>query len=501
MNPDVIQGRSRNLASRLVDCQGNARQGGPAPGLTPPDPYGEPTFEQELDAMGYLGLTAPDSSGMRVCVMERSVHTPADLRPAGELAPSLALPWIVKLRYGVLGGLASLVLLTHYAFGISLPIRWLAIPLTLTACTNMLVYRFARRVGDRPALGYLLAFDTLALTALLALTGGPANPLTLLYLVQIALSAVVLSKEWTWSLGILSVLGFGFLFWAHVRVSLLEAHHTTEGFSIHLAGMWIAFAAATLLVTVFIGKVSEALRRREQEVLALQNLIGRHERLASIATLAAGAAHELGTPLGTIAITSRDMELRTMKGGGDPELAADARLVRSEVERCRAILQRMSARGAEQPGELPTHVSLADLLERVRGTFPAPDRQRIKVSVAADTSSALLPVDAIQQAVAALVRNGLDAATVLQPVTLSVAQAGHSLEFVVTDSGCGMSRDTLNRIAEPFFTTKEPGRGMGLGTYLVRVLAEQLGGRLTFESEPGKGTKAMLEIPWVSDGR
>jgi hypothetical protein len=86
---------------------------------------------------------------------------PADLRPAGELAPSLVLPWIVKLRYGVLGCLTVLILLIHFVFGVPLLLQWIALPLALTAVTNLLVYRFARRVGDRPALGYLLACDKL----------------------------------------------------------------------------------------------------------------------------------------------------------------------------------------------------------------------------------------------------------------------------------------------------------------------------------------------------
>ena len=101
---------------------------------------------------------------------------------------------------------------------------------------------------------------------------------------------MVLSKRWTWALGVLSVMCFGFLFPFHFDVSVFEAHHTTEGFSVHLVGMWIAFAAAALVVTVFIGKVSEALRRREQEVLSLQDRIARQERLASVVTLAARAA-------------------------------------------------------------------------------------------------------------------------------------------------------------------------------------------------------------------
>lgn len=437
---------------------------------------------------------------MRVCVTERRVPSPADLRPAGELAPSLALPWIVKLRYGVLAGQIVLILLTHFVFGVPLLIQWLAIPLALTAASNLLAYRCARRFGDRPALVYLLAFDTICLTALLALTGGPANPLSLLYLVQITLSAVILSKEWTWSLGVLAVVCFGFLFWAHVRVPVFEAHHSSEGFSVHLVGMWIAFVAAALLVTVFIGKVSEALRQREHEVLLLQGQLARQERLASIATLAAGAAHELGTPLATIAVASRDVEYHATEVSRDPELAGDARLIRSEVERCRSILQQMSARGAEQPGEAPVCLELAGLLENVRCDLPLPDRERVRVVLTGDPGVAVLPAGAARQALAALVRNALDAASEAQPVTLGVARTAGSLEFVVTDSGCGMSQETLNRIAEPFFTTKAPGGGMGLGTYLARVFAEQLGGRLAFDSEPGKGTTALLQLPLVRNG-
>jgi two-component system sensor histidine kinase RegB len=436
---------------------------------------------------------------MRVYVTERQAPAPADLRPAGELAPSLAFPWIVRLRYGVVAGQALLVLVTNFALGVPLPVRWLAIPLALTTGSNLLAYRFAHAVGDRPALGCLLAFDTLGLTTLLALTGGPANPLSLLYLVQITLSAVLLSKEWTWSLGVLSMICFGFLFWAHVRVSIFEGHHTGEGFSIHLAGMWIAFVAAALLVTVFIGKVSEALRRREQEVLLLQEQLAKHQRLASIATLAAGAAHELGTPLATIAVASRDVEFHATEVSGDPELARDARLIRSEVDRCRSILERMSAR-AGQPGERPVRVGLAALLEEVRCCFAPPERDRVRVAVIRDPGTVVVPAGATRQALVALVRNGLDAARDGQTVTLCVQQSVESLEFVVTDSGCGMTRETLDRIAEPFFTTKEPGRGMGLGTYLVRVFAEQLGGRLAFESEPGKGTRALLELPLTRNG-
>ena len=388
-----------------------------------------------------------------------------------------------------------MILTAHFVFGVQLPISWLILPLAVAALSNLLMHRFMGAFSDRHTLGILLTLDTLSLTALLSLTGGPANPFTLLYLVQITLSAVILSKEWTWAIGGLSVAGFAFLFPVHVRVSVFESHHTNEGFSVHLAGMWIAFAAASFVITLFIGKVSEALRKREQEALSLRDQVARDERLASIVSLAAGAAHELGTPLGTIAVVSRDLELLGQGALGSPDIASEARLIRSEVERCRLILQQMSARGAELAGETPAPLDLRETLGSVKQEFAPPERDLVRTEVAGECREVVLPPDATRQALLALVRNALDASDGKRPVMLTAQCAAGTVSFTVRDSGCGMRRETLERVAEPFFTTKPPGRGMGLGTFLVRAYAEALHGSLVFESEAGEGTAVTLELP------
>jgi two-component system, sensor histidine kinase RegB len=432
---------------------------------------------------------------MRVTVADHHDPQLLDLRPAGELAPNLALPWIVRLRYGVFFGQALLLLLTHFLFDVELPIAWISLPLALTAASNLMLPRVARTFGVRRALGSILALDTICLTALLALSGGPANPFTLLYLVQITLSAVVLSKEWTWVLGILSIAGFGLLFPMHTRVSIFEAHHAAEGFSIHLIGMWIAFVAGAFLITVFIGKVSEALRKREQEVLLLQRQLARHERLASIVTLAAGAAHELGTPLATIAIASRELENLSLNSLKDPDVAEEARLIRTEVQRCNRILQQMSARGGEPRGEAQTRVKVSDFMEGLRSDFPPSEGNLLQVLAAANGLEVTLPAEATKHVLTALIRNALDASGDGRPISIAAEVADSKVQFAVVDSGSGMSPDTLNRLGEPFFTTKAPGKGMGLGIFLARVFAERLGGNLAFESEIGRGTRATLELP------
>jgi two-component system sensor histidine kinase RegB len=413
-----------------------------------------------------------------------------------DLAPNLALPWVVRLRYGMTAGEAAIVLAIWFGFRLDWAVLWAMSPLVAVLGSNILLSRLRTLPIRFPqaTLGAVFCLDTLCLTAILALTGGPMNPFSLLYLVQITLSAVVLRKTWTWSLGVLSTACFGLLFFFHVPLAAFEAHHTGPGLSPHLVGMWIAFAVAAVLITFFTGKIADTLRRREEEVLALQMQVSRHERLASLVTLAAGAAHELGTPLGTIAIVARELERYASNAGSSQAVLEDARLIRSEVERCRVILERMSAQGAEPMGETPREITIAALLHQACDRFPESQRGALRVQDGAEVL-AVLPVDATIQALVALVQNALDANVHGRPVVLGFQRNGSQVNITVQDEGSGMDEDVLRRVSEPFFTTKEPGKGMGLGTFLVRVLAERLGGRLTFTSIPGRGATASLELP------
>ncbi len=424
---------------------------------------------------------------------ERNPSQTVLLPPAGEVAPHVALPWVVRLRNGLLLGELVTIAVAEFLLKVDLPLSWLSAPIAITAISNYLLSRWQQGQPRDPerVLGWIFGLDTLCLTAVLSLCGGPLNPFSLLYLVQITVSAVVLRKAWAWALGALSVVCFGLLFWVHRPLTIFESHHQAQQFSVHLVGMWIAFAIAAALTAYFIGKVSEALRRREQEVLELQQQVARNQRLASLVTLAAGAAHELGTPLASIAVVSKEIE-RAL-AGRDAEMAEDARLIRSEVERCRRILQNMSARGAETSGEAPAPVPLPELLDRVRAQFSADQQRSIRLETGAE--GAVLPPEATVQALAALVKNALDASAPQAPVILRAERTGEGIRFTVRDQGSGMSVEVLNRIAEPFFTTKEPGRGMGLGVFLVRLFAERLSGRLDFESESGRGTVVSLELP------
>jgi two-component system, sensor histidine kinase RegB len=416
---------------------------------------------------------------------------------ATDPAPNLALPWVVRLRYGMVAGEIAVTLGIFYGLRLNFPLPWALAPLAIVLASNILLGRL-RTLPVRftqETLGAIFCLDTICLTALLGLTGGPTNPFSLLYLVQIALSAVVLHKIWTWILGALSTAGFGLLFFFHLPSAAFEPHHAEQGLSPHLIGMWIAFMIAAALIAFFTGKIADALRKREHDVLVLRDQVAKNERLASLVTLAAGAAHELGTPLATIAVVARELERYAANVASNDAVLTDAQLIRSEVDRCRRILERMSAQSAEPMGEAPARIQLRDLLAQVFAQFSESRQALLEVEMADQELAVVLPTQAAIQSLAALVQNALDASPDRNPVIISARRTGSSLSITVRDQGKGMSANVLRRIAEPFFTTKEPGKGMGLGTFLVRTFAESLGGRVLFDSVPGVGTTVTLELP------
>lgn len=423
--------------------------------------------------------------------------TPRHPEAGADAAPNLALPWVVRLRYGMVAGGAAALAGIGYVLGFTTGLLWTVVPLMAVLATNLWLHREAHApVRDhRKVLGCIFVFDILCLTALLALTGGPMDPFSLLYLIQIALAAVVLEKHWIWILGVLATVGFGVLFFLHFSLGGSHPLASEPGLLHHLVGMWIAFIVAAALIGFFTSRVTHALRVREQEVLALQGQIARQERITSLVTLAAGAAHELGTPLGTIAVVAREMERYALTLGNSEALCEDSRLIRSEVERCQRILQRMSADGAEPVGESPQTIQVGELLRQTLEEIADPWRSHISLAEANTGATVFLPVRATVQSLVALVGNALDSGAEDVRVILRAECRGEEIMLSVCDNGRGMSEEILRRVAEPFFTTKGPGRGMGLGTFLVRTFAERLGGGLTYESAPNRGTIATLTLP------
>lgn len=393
------------------------------------------------------------------------------------------------MRWGALAMIAVSILVATEGLGVDLPRAPMWLLVAVGAVSNLWLASKKERAG---ALGGFLILDVALLTALLYLSGGPTNPFSIIYVVYIAMSAVMLPPRWTWTIAALSVLSFGALFVVHSPAA--HAGHAAHSgdFRTHLYGMLIALVLAVALITYFVSQLSIELRRRERALAEAEERTHRWGKLASIATLAAGAAHELGTPLGTIAVAAKEMERRAGELTGAEPLRDDAKLIREEVERCRVVLDRMAAAGGEHVGEVATRVDLEEVFAEVRGHLDPEQAGRWETRT--DVQAVRAPRQALIQLVENVARNGFDACE-RGRVALDVESHPGSVELRFVDEGIGMNPEAVKRAADPFFTTKGSADRMGLGLFLARTLVESLGGRLDIESAAGRGTTVRVVLP------
>lgn len=400
----------------------------------------------------------------------------------------LARAWLSRLRWAATGAGAAALAVAHWAVDFPMQLGPAVGVLLLLAASN-LALRFARR---RVELAAALVGDMVALTALLAFSGGVGNPFSVLYLVHVALAAVLLGPRWTWAFAGLSVVGFGLLF----VVSDPHLVHRATGpvFTAHLWGMWLGIAIAATGLAFFVARLAAELQAREAELERVREGEARRARLVSLATLAAGAAHELGSPLATIAMITRDLEEDLGESEATAALTTETRAIRAQLDRCRAILATLAGQAGQPMGEA-TAVATLDRLWLAIGERVGGDVGRVRFDPPASRDPVRAPFHALADVLASLVRNGLLAGD--GEVTVRAAPLGDrpGCRFEVADRGAGMPPEVRARAGEPFFTTRPTGSGMGLGLYLARTFAEGFGGDLHIDSAPGRGTTIVLELP------
>jgi len=414
-------------------------------------------------------------------------------------APKIGLAWLVRLRWLAIAGQLAIVALAALMLRVSLPLPLIAALISITALSNLALTAWLRKSDPSAyALAGVLLLDVLTLTGLLMSADGASNPFSVFYLVHVALAALLLAPRPAWLVAALTSLAFGSLFVLPSHTIDPHAMHMHHGASsMHLQGMWLAYSLAAGFVVHFVSRVANALQAREHELFELQRSAVRHEKLASLSTLAAGAAHELGTPLATIALVAKELERGLEAGRGADDLVPDARLIRQEVERCREILQQMAARAGEGAGEMLAAISVQGV-ERDLSEALGSHAVQLAFEREGELSELVAPKRLLVQVLANLVRNAFDAQAELgktEPVRLVTRLESKQAAFEIFDRGPGIPTDAKNRVGEPFFTTKAPGRGLGLGVFLARAFAEKMGGDLTLAERPGGGTVARLTVP------
>ncbi|HEY3499117.1 MAG TPA: ATP-binding protein [Polyangiaceae bacterium] len=403
--------------------------------------------------------------------------------------------WLVRLRFGAV--LAQLVAIGVARFALDWDLA--LAPLLAVMFAELLVNGWAillmKRGGAIRATHVAtgIGLDVLLFSCLLYFSGGPANPFGFLYLVHIALAAIVLPQRTSFALvGLALACSLALFFIGTPQPNHHAHHHNHTEYVWHLRGMWVAFGIGASVIVYLIQRVRHELDGIARKLRASSELASRNEQAAVLATLATGAAHELGSPLATIAVATSEI-LRSLPPEAE-RARDDLKLIRGQVQRCRDIIDQLSVDAGAVGSGAVTTLSASDVIEQALAELP---RERV-VLPANDTSSLSVvgPLRALGQALRNLVKNALDA-TPAGHVKLRVENRNDEVRFVVEDEGTGMAPEILARATEPFFTTKSRGQGMGLGLFLTRSVAEQIGGRLELDSRLGVGTTAVLAIPFA----
>lgn len=438
--------------------------------------------------------------------------------PAEDPLETHGASWLVLLRWVAVVGQLVTIGAVRYLLGVELPLSPMLAVVAVTAVSNAALaawssFRPDLDVGpeesetdDRaamPVLELVLLLDLVLLTVLLSFSGGPANPFFIFYFVNLCLSAVVLPRGWAWANTAAAIASFTLLFFAHRPLpdawTASRMPPVLPGGSLTRPewGLLVAFATCSTVIVYFTSLLRDQLRKREHQVRVFQNDRARTQKLEALGTLAAGAAHELANPLATIAVVAREVERRVAGTPTESAVAKDFALIRSELGTCRNILQRMSADAGQAMGERLVTVTAAELVDEALEGVQQQDRVSVSLDPVAEDATLSVPLVGLAQAIRGIVQNALAASPAGRPVTLRADQVDGRLRLAVRDEGIGMAPNVLARVGDPFFTTKQPGHGTGLGVFLARAVVERLGGRLTIESAPGRGTVVTILLPVV----
>lgn len=417
---------------------------------------------------------------------------------SGSDARRLKLDTLVRLRWLAVTGQAGAVAFVHFGLGYKLPFGLCLCVIGASAAVNLWLrvqWPASHRMGEDAATA-LLAFDILQLASLLYLTGGLQNPFAILFLAPVLISAAALAPVRTLGLGLLATGCATLLAFRH-RPLPWGAEGPLELPFLYVVGIWTAILLGIAFTAMFAYRVAEEARQLSAALAATELVLAREQHLSQLDGLAAAAAHELGTPLATIALVAKELDLQARPGS---PMAEDTALLREQVERCRVILSKLTSLGDEEGGILQT-MSVRHLVEEVIG----PERA---FGVEVDVSSGGTGPEPVCQrspgvlyGLGNLFDNALDFAA--GRITIAASWSAEEVALAIQDDGPGFAPEVLLRVGEPYVTTRgrgrdtrESGSGLGLGLFIAKTLIERSGAQLTLSNAAPPDTGAIARIVW-----
>jgi two-component system sensor histidine kinase RegB len=396
------------------------------------------------------------------------------------------------LRWWLLAAITLAVLSAPILLDIALPRLPMCAVLALMAAFNGYVHWRARTdepVGATELFGQLCV-DLIALAILLYLSGGAANPLISFLLVPVAVAALSLPGRLSAAVALLAIALYSLLMWQFLPLSVADPERAAR---LHLAGMWLTFVVSATMIAWFVARMTASIRERDNRLNAAREQALRDERVVAVGALAAGAAHELGTPLATMAVLVGELEL---DAGRDADARHDLALVREQIALCKGIISSMAARA----GTLrPEQVQVQDArvwLEGVRArwhTLRPRATSRLTLDGAAGVPR-IVTEATLEQALANVLNNAADASDTEIDIRLDWDES--KLRIVIKDGGSGFPSQVLRQAGSVPLSTRNGGAGIGL--LLAFSAIERLGGHIVLNNPSGGGGLVSIELPIAS---
>lgn len=433
--------------------------------------------------------------------MKSALSPPADTsgQPVAtpEISGGLNVRSLLWIRMIAIPGAALCLLLAQQVYGLQVPALQLVLIVIGLVIINSVVWwrhRDATPVSDRQFFIQLLV-DLFALTSILYYSGGASNPFVYFFLLPMAISAAALPKTYTWAIALISAVSYtGLMLW-RVEVPEFTKLHTRSAMDLHAVGMWVGFVVLSALFATFVAAMAQTVRDRDRHLARMRETALRDERVVAVATLAAGAAHELSTPLATMAVVTGEIA-REYPAASYPALNRDLGILRNQIARCKEALSVISASAGAARAESAERLSLDRFVfqaaDEVRRLRPG-SRIRLDNPTSGGSPPSLILERTLRQALLNVLHNAVDVSP--RHVLLAYEWSAADLTISVIDRGGGLTSDAPGSLERIGTSTKEGG--LGLGLFLSNAAVTQAGGTLEAENNNEGGTTVRLRLPLV----
>jgi len=391
------------------------------------------------------------------------------------------------IRSIIIIGLLSILFGFWFLGTVALPWLPLLLILSVVAVINTAIFLRLRSewpVSENEFFANLL-LDIFFLTLVLYFTGGSTNPIVSYYLIPLIISAAVLRPSHTWFIALLSVVLYTVLLFYYQPLDMFTMSTHGAMSNAHFLGMWVNFGFSALLISWFVVRMAATLREQSRAIASSREAGLRNEQIISVASIAAGAAHEMRTPLATMAVTVDEI------AHDHPELEDEMAMLGQQIERCDAVLHELVSTSSEDSRLVVTSVGvmLQSVLEKWSLARP---EIKLETGIPGQVSELKIRYDqSLQYALMSFLNNAADASP--DHVSLQAEPSQDSILIIIEDRGPGIPAEIADSLGKTYISRKQGG--LGIGVLLSQASVERLGGEVILSGKPGQGTRLVIRLP------